>query len=127
MILLARRTVVPTLLASANYSGFHNTGLLHLASTCFSFIFVQYVQGHPCHSNTRLFPFLKIQQTMNLTELKQKSVPELLEIAQEMGLDNLARSRKQDVIFTILKKHAKSGEDIYGDGVLEILQDGFGF
>ncbi|MCG7200793.1 transcription termination factor Rho [Marinobacter pelagius] len=64
---------------------------------------------------------------MNLTELKQKSVPELLEIAQEMGLDNLARSRKQDVIFTILKKHAKSGEDIYGDGVLEILQDGFGF
>ena len=54
-------------------------------------------------------------------------MPELLEIAQEMGLDNLARSRKQDVIFTILKKHAKSGEDIYGDGVLEILQDGFGF
>ncbi|MCM0614270.1 transcription termination factor Rho [Marinobacter sediminum] len=64
---------------------------------------------------------------MNLTELKQNSMPELLEIAQEMGLDNLARSRKQDVIFTILKRHAKSGEDIYGDGVLEILQDGFGF
>ncbi|WP_036184446.1 transcription termination factor Rho [Marinobacter sp. ELB17] len=64
---------------------------------------------------------------MNLTELKQNSMPELLEIAQEMGLDNLARSRKQDVIFTILKRHAKGGEDIYGDGVLEILQDGFGF
>jgi transcription termination factor Rho len=64
---------------------------------------------------------------MNLTELKQNSMPELLDIAQEMGLDNLARSRKQDVIFAILKKHAKSGEDIYGDGVLEILQDGFGF
>ncbi|WP_339780975.1 transcription termination factor Rho [uncultured Marinobacter sp.] len=64
---------------------------------------------------------------MNLTELKQNSMPELLSIAQEMGLDNLARSRKQDVIFTILKKHAKGGEDIYGDGVLEILQDGFGF
>jgi len=64
---------------------------------------------------------------MNLTQLKTKSVPELLEIAQEMGLDNLARSRKQDVIFAILKKHSKSGEDIYGDGVLEILQDGFGF
>lgn len=44
-----------------------------------------------------------------------------------MGIDNLARSRKQDIIFAILKKHAKSGEDIYGDGVLEILQDGFGF
>ena len=64
---------------------------------------------------------------MNLTELKKKSVPELLEIAKEMGLDNLARSRKQDVIFSILKRHAKSGEDIYGQGVLEILQDGFGF
>ncbi|MGJ8525256.1 Transcription termination factor Rho [Halomonadaceae bacterium LMG 33818] len=64
---------------------------------------------------------------MNLTELKQKSVPELLELAQSMSIDNVARSRKQDIIFAILKKHAKSGEDIYGDGVLEILQDGFGF
>ena len=64
---------------------------------------------------------------MNLTDLKQKPVPELLKIASSIGLDNLARSRKQDVIFTILKRHAKSGEDIYGDGVLEILQDGFGF
>jgi transcription termination factor Rho len=64
---------------------------------------------------------------MNLTELKQNSVPELLEIAREMGIDNLARSRKQDIIFAILKKHARSGEAIYGDGVLEILQDGFGF
>jgi len=64
---------------------------------------------------------------MNLTELKTKTVPQLLEIAKEMGLENLARSRKQDAIFTILKRHAKSGADIYGDGVLEILQDGFGF
>ncbi|MCW4149721.1 transcription termination factor Rho [Halomonas sp. 18H] len=64
---------------------------------------------------------------MNLTELKQKPVPDLLEIAREMGIDNLARSRKQDIIFAILKKHAKSGEPIFGDGVLEILQDGFGF
>ncbi|HUH37314.1 MAG TPA: transcription termination factor Rho, partial [Spongiibacteraceae bacterium] len=52
---------------------------------------------------------------------------ELLTIAEGMGLDSLARSRKQDIIFSILKRHAKSGEDIYGDGVLEILQDGFGF
>jgi transcription termination factor Rho len=44
-----------------------------------------------------------------------------------MGLDNIARSRKQDCIFSILKRHAKSGEDIFGQGVLEILQDGFGF
>ena len=64
---------------------------------------------------------------MHLTELKKKSVQELLKIAEDMGLDNLARSRKQDVIFTLLKRHACSGEDIYGDGVLEILQDGFGF
>lgn len=64
---------------------------------------------------------------MNLSELKLKPVAELLQIASEMGLENLARSRKQDVIFSILKKHAKSGEDISGDGVLEILQDGFGF
>lgn len=64
---------------------------------------------------------------MNLTELKQKAVTELLDIAQDMGIDNVARTRKQDIIFAILKKHAKSGEDIYGDGVLEILQDGFGF
>ncbi len=64
---------------------------------------------------------------MNLTELKAQPIPDLLEIAKGMGLDNLARSRKQDIIFTILKRHAKSGEDIHGDGVLEILQDGFGF
>lgn len=64
---------------------------------------------------------------MNLTELKQKTVTELMDIANSMGIDSVARSRKQDIIFAILKTHAKSGEDIYGDGVLEILQDGFGF
>ncbi|WP_269620167.1 transcription termination factor Rho [Zhongshania sp. BJYM1] len=64
---------------------------------------------------------------MNLTDLKTKSAQELLDIAKESGLDNIARSRKQDIIFSILKRHAKSGEDIHGDGVLEILQDGFGF
>ena len=64
---------------------------------------------------------------MNLTDLKTKSTQELIDIAKEMRLDNMARSRKQELIFAILKRHAKSGEDIYGDGVLEILQDGFGF
>tara|TARA_B110000858_G_scaffold198538_1_gene266494 strand:+ start:12101 stop:13360 length:1260 start_codon:yes stop_codon:yes gene_type:complete len=64
---------------------------------------------------------------MNLTELKQKPIAELLATAREMGLDNVSRTRKQDIIFVLLKKHAKSGEDIHGDGVLEILQDGFGF
>jgi transcription termination factor Rho len=64
---------------------------------------------------------------MNLTDLKTKSTQELIDIAKGMNLDNMARSRKQDIIFAVLKRHAKSGEDIYGDGVLEILQDGFGF
>jgi len=64
---------------------------------------------------------------MNLTDLKIKSAAELVELAGSMGIDNMARMRKQDIIFTILKAHAKSGEDIFGDGVLEILQDGFGF
>ena len=64
---------------------------------------------------------------MNLTELKQKPASELVLLSSDLGLDNLARSRKQDVIFEILKAHAKKGEDIHGDGVLEILQDGFGF
>ena len=64
---------------------------------------------------------------MNLTDLKTKPTQELLDIAKEIGLENIARQRKQDIIFSILKRHAKSGEDIYGDGVLEILQDGYGF
>ena len=64
---------------------------------------------------------------MNLSELKQKPVQELVEIAEGMGADNVGRLRKQDVIFTILKSHSSSGEDISGGGVLEILQDGFGF
>ncbi len=64
---------------------------------------------------------------MNLTELKKRPASELIEIAQEMGLEGTARSHKQDVIFALLKAHAKKGEDIFGDGVLEILQDGFGF
>ena len=64
---------------------------------------------------------------MNLTDLKTKPIPELLEIAKEMGMDNLGRSRKQEIIANVLRKHAKSGEAIYGDGTLEILQDGFGF
>ena len=64
---------------------------------------------------------------MNLTELKQMPAPELLQLSQKMGIEGMARSRKQDIIFSILKSHAKKGADIYGDGVLEILQDGFGF
>ena len=64
---------------------------------------------------------------MNLTELKNTPVSELVKLGESMGLENLARLHKKDIIFAILKAHAKSGEDIFGDGVLEILQDGFGF
>ncbi len=65
---------------------------------------------------------------MHLTELKKKTVPDLVNLAeQQYELENMARSRKQDIIFSILKAHAKRGEDIHGDGVLEILPDGFGF
>ncbi len=64
---------------------------------------------------------------MNLTELKKMPVPELQDLASSMKIENMGRSRKQDLIFAILKAHAKKGEDIHGDGVLEILQDGFGF
>jgi len=64
---------------------------------------------------------------MNLTELKRKTAPQLLEVAESLGVEGVSRTRKQDLIFAILKKLAKNGEDIFGDGVLEILQDGFGF
>ena len=64
---------------------------------------------------------------MNLTDLKSKPISELVALSEKMGLENLARARKQDIIFSILKAHAKGGEDIFGDGALEILQDGFGF
>ncbi len=64
---------------------------------------------------------------MNLTELKLKPINELITLAETNGIENIARARKQELIFAILKKLAKNGENIYGDGVLEILQDGFGF
>ena len=64
---------------------------------------------------------------MHLTELKVKPITELIDTAREMGLENVGRSRKQEVIAAIVRKLAKNGEDIYGEGTLEILQDGFGF
>lgn len=65
--------------------------------------------------------------SMNLAELKKKNAAELIVLSEQYGLENMARSKKQDIIFAILKEHAKRGEDIYGEGVLEILADGFGF
>jgi transcription termination factor Rho len=64
---------------------------------------------------------------MNLIELKEKPISELVALAASMKLDNLGRNRKQDIIFAILNAHAEGDNDIFGGGVLEILQDGFGF
>ena len=80
--------------------------------------------------NLEIIPLEQLEQSknvMNLTELKIRPPAELVELGESLGLEDLARSRKQDIIFAILKAHARLGEDIYGDGVLEILQDGFGF
>ena len=63
----------------------------------------------------------------NLTALKKKSAAELVEIAAQIKLENMARLHKKDIIFSILKHLARQGEAILGDGVLEILPDGFGF
>lgn len=64
---------------------------------------------------------------MNLTDLKKMPAAELVALAQSMNVEGTARSRKQDIIFAILKHVAKNGDEIFGDGVMEIMQDGYGF
>ena len=64
---------------------------------------------------------------MNLQELKKKSPAELLAHAEELQIENASTMRKQDIMFAILKKTAENGAPIFGDGVIEVLQDGFGF
>lgn len=64
---------------------------------------------------------------MNINELKNKSVSELISIAKKLKINDIGRTRKQEIIFALLNEKAKRGESIYGRGVLEILQDGFGF
>jgi transcription termination factor Rho len=64
---------------------------------------------------------------MNLTELKRKPPTELMALAKEKGVENLAGARKDDLVSGLLMKTAKNGDPIYGDGVLEVLQDGYGF
>src|SRR5689334_24825343 len=64
---------------------------------------------------------------MHLSELKALHVSALLDMAIGLEIDNAARLRKQELMFAILKKRAKTGEQIFGDGVLEVLPDGFGF
>ena len=64
---------------------------------------------------------------MNLSELKREPIKNVSQLAQDMGIDNIANMRKQEMIFAMLKVHAKKGEDIFGGGTLEILSDGYGF
>ena len=64
---------------------------------------------------------------MHLNELKALHVSQLLEMAASLDIDNASRLRKQELMFAIMKKRAKQGEQIFGDGVLEVLPDGFGF
>ena len=64
---------------------------------------------------------------MNLTELKKTPVPDLISLAESMGVESTRSSRRQDIIFSILKTKSKNREDITGEGVLEILENGFGF
>ncbi len=64
---------------------------------------------------------------MHLNELKAQHVSQLLEMAASLDIDNASRLRKQELMFAIMKKRAKQGEQIFGDGVLEVLPEGFGF
>ena len=64
---------------------------------------------------------------MHLNELKALHVSEVLKQAEELDIENVGRMRKQELMFAIIKKRAKAGEQIFADGVLEILPDGFGF
>jgi transcription termination factor Rho len=64
---------------------------------------------------------------MHLSELKAQHVSALIKMGEELEIENVARLRKQELMFAIMKKRAKAGEQVFGDGVLEVLPDGFGF
>src|SRR5207249_4981816 len=95
-------------------------------------------QSHPGHSGPRGSQRAALPQTgalcpkptqnsMNLEELKRKSPAELLAFAEELQIENASSLRKQDMMFAILKQLAENDVPISGDGVLEVLSDGFGF
>jgi len=64
---------------------------------------------------------------MKLSELKKSSPAKLLELAESMGIENISRAKKQTLIFSILKAKAEANEEVVGDGVLDVIQDGYGF
>jgi len=82
------------------------------------------IKTKPSERKKKILAEIKIT---NLTELKTKTPNELMTMAQELDIEHITRMRKQDMIFAILKVHAQNNKDIFGDGVLEILPDGFGF
>jgi len=82
------------------------------------------IKAKPSERKKKILAEIKIT---NLTELKTKTPNELMTMAQELDIEHITRMRKQDMIFAILKVHAQNNKDIFGDGVLEILPDGFGF
>jgi transcription termination factor Rho len=79
----------------------------------------QRLAGAPSHRGFNL--------PMHLSELKAQHVSALIKTGEELEIENVARLRKQELMFAIMKKRAKGGEQVFGDGVLEVLPDGFGF
>lgn len=104
------RLLVRTARTSPNFNKSINNGVTILAAPPF-------------------FPFFKTitENIMNLQDLKEKSPAELLSLAEELGIENASTMRKQDMLFAILKSSADQGNEITGNGVLEMLSDGFGF
>jgi transcription termination factor Rho len=70
---------------------------------------------------------LEGDDVLSLPELRKKSITQLQATAEEMNIENITRARRQDITFAILKAHSADDKSIFGEGVLEILQDGFGF
>jgi transcription termination factor Rho len=70
---------------------------------------------------------LEGDNVLSLPELRKKSITQLQATAEEMNIENITRARRQDITFAILKAHSADDKSIFGEGVLEILQDGFGF
>jgi transcription termination factor Rho len=64
---------------------------------------------------------------MHLKDLKDQHVTEIVKQAEQLGIENTGRMRKQELMFAIIKKRAKAGEQVFAEGVLEVLPDGFGF
>jgi transcription termination factor Rho len=81
---------------------------------------VRHAFGEGAHHHQGLHP-------MHLSELKALHVSELVKMGEQLEIDNVGRLRKQELMFAIMKKRAKAGEQVFGDGVLEVLPDGFGF